>query len=214
MWKNHRRTVLLTGLVTLLPMLPGALLWTRLPERMPTHWGLDGTVDGWSSRGFAVFGLPLLLLLMHLFCVFVSDRVDGAREQSVKVLRLLLWIIPAVSLLMGTMIYGEALGLSLPTARLGLLFVGLLLILIGNLLPKCRQNRAIGIRIRWTLEDEGNWYATHRFAGRLWVVGGAVLCLAVLLPVTVQPWVLLTVLLLLVGLPCFYSYRYAVRHSA
>ena len=49
---------------------------------------------------------------------------------------------------------------------------GLLFTVIGNYLPKCKQNYTIGIKIPWTLDSEENWNKTHRFAGIFWVVGG------------------------------------------
>ena len=48
--------------------------------------------------------------------------------------------------------------------------------IIGNYLPKVKQNNTIGIRVVWTLQDEENWSATHRFSGKLWVASG-VLCM-------------------------------------
>ena len=53
---------------------------------------------------------------------------------------------------------------------------GLLFMIIGNYLPKVKQNNTIGIRVVWTLQDEENWSATHRFSGKLWVASG-VLCM-------------------------------------
>lgn len=44
----------------------------------------------------------------------------------------------------------------------------LLFIVIGNYLPKIKQNNTIGIRIVWTLQDEENLNATHSFSGRIW----------------------------------------------
>ena len=52
----------------------------------------------------------------------------------------------------------------------------LLFIVIGNYLPKIRQNNTIGIRIVWTLQDEENWNATHSFSGRIWGTSG-ILCM-------------------------------------
>ena len=40
----------------------------------------------------------------------------------------------------------------------------LLFIVIGNYLPKIKQNNTIGIRIVWTLQDEENWNATAAIA--------------------------------------------------
>ena len=47
---------------------------------------------------------------------------------------------------------------------------------IGNYLPKVKQNNTIGIRVVWTLQDEENWNATHRFSGKIWVAS-SILCM-------------------------------------
>ena len=52
----------------------------------------------------------------------------------------------------------------------------LLFIVIGNYLPKIKQNNTIGIRIVWTLQDEKNLNATHSFSGRIWGTSG-ILCM-------------------------------------
>ena len=57
------------------------------------------------------------------------------------------------------------------------IFLGLLFAIIGNYLPKCKQNYTIGIKIPWTLHSEENWNRTHRFAGRIWVAGGLIIML-------------------------------------
>mgnify|MGYP000573868704 FL=1 len=46
--------------------------------------------------------------------------------------------------------------------------MGLLFVIVGNYLPKVKPNRTIGIRVVWTLQDEENWNATHRFSGKIW----------------------------------------------
>jgi uncharacterized membrane protein len=85
------------------------------------------------------------------------------------------------------------------------LLIGLLFIIIGNYLPKARQNYTIGIRIPWTLANEENWNRTHRLAGYLWMICGVLmilLCLTRLLP---APWTV-GLLLIMVLVPCGYSY--------
>lgn len=64
-----------------------------------------------------------------------------------------------------------------------LLAVGLSVgwMILGNLLPKCKQNALIGIRTKWTLASETVWYKTHRWGGRLILVTGIVSALVCLL---------------------------------
>ena len=120
---------------------------------------------------------------------------------------------PATSILVSGITYAVALGWKFRLA--GLLYVGLGLMFaaIGNYFPKCRPNRTVGIRISWTLGSEENWNATHRFAGKVWVIGGLIMVLAALLPEV--PGIIVTVLAVaaLSILPIAYSYRYHRIHG-
>jgi uncharacterized membrane protein len=53
--------------------------------------------------------------------------------------------------------------------------VGVVLVVAGNVLPRLRPNNAMGIRTRWTLEDEAVWMRTHRVGGYFLLVFGATL---------------------------------------
>ena len=105
-----------------------------------------------------------------------------------------------------------AVNLTAPLFTLGT-GLGLMFAAIGNYLPKCRPNRTVGIRISWTLGSEENWIATHRFAGKVWVIGGLIIVLAALLPEV--PRIIVTVLAVaaLSILPIAYSYRYHRIHG-
>ena len=208
MIRRHKGKLLASSIVILLPILFGLLFWNQLPEQMTTHWGLDGTADGWSGRGFAVFGLPLILLAGHWLCVFVTAKDPKNREQSGKVFGLVLWIFPVVSLLVCGMMYAVSFGKNFPYASILMALIGLMFVMIGNYLPKCKQNHTIGIKVKWTLENEENWNATHRIAGKVWVLGGVLMMGCICLPETAILWVMPPVILVLAGIPMAYSYWY------
>ena len=127
----------------------------------------------------------------------------------------MLWICPAVSLVTGFMTLSVALGMELRIEKLVPIFLGILFIVIGNYLPKCKQNYTIGIRVMWALEDEENWAATHRFASRLWVgCGVAVLLLAFLPWAEASLWISLGLVLLAALASVLYSYIfYRKKHG-
>ena len=210
--RKNKRMLLITAAIILSPMLAGIILWERLPETMATHWGLSGEANGWSSRGFAVFGLPLFLLAMQVLCL-VLDKWNIHTQQNKKVMRLILWIIPVVSLFCGASIYTYALGYDLHIETIAPVFMGVLFIAVGNYLPKCTQNPTVGIKLPWTYESEANWNATHRFGGRLWVAAGVVCILMAFLPEAVSAWIMLPVLLGACFAPMVYSYLYHRRHG-
>ena len=72
--------------------------------------------------------------------------------------------------------------------------VNILMISIGNLLPKTRPNLAIGIRTRLTLSDRALWIRVHRSVGHMVVACGAVLVLsAMTVPRPLGPTMILLV---------------------
>ena len=203
MLKKNKVTLIVTTLVMLLPMVVGLLLWNRLPEQVPSHWNINGEIDAWSSRAFAVFFLPGLLLGIHWLCVFASTADPKSKDYHPTMIRLALWICPVLGLIMSSLMYAVALGYSLRIEIIMPLLVGLMFIIVGNLLPKCRQSYTMGIKLPWTLASEENWNKTHRFGGKVWVAGGVVTLVTAILG---SFWILLGVLIAIAAAPTIYSY--------
>lgn len=204
MLKKNKRLLIVTTVVLLVPILTGLLLWNQLPEQIPTHWNAEGEIDGYSCRAFAVFAIPGFLILCHWLCVLATAADPKAKGHHPKVLQLVLWICPVISLLITGLIYPTALGYdTFFSAPLFVsLLMGLLFIIIGNYLPKCKQNYTVGIKLPWTLNNEENWNKTHRFAGWLWIIGGFLVMAAGLIGIL---WLMIPVLLAMVLIPTLYS---------
>ena len=208
MIKKHWRKLLLASLVTLLPIAAGLVLWYELPASIATHWGVSNDANGYSSKAFAVFGLPLILLAVFWLCVWVSAKDPKNKDQNAKAFGLVIWLIPVLSCVVNGMIYAIALGVEPNVSMfLGLVF-GLMFTVIGNYMPKCKQNFTLGIKIRPTLESEDNWNATHRMAGKLWFFGGLAVLGCAFLPQTIAFTAVLSMTLLFVAVPVIYSYSY------
>ena len=163
--KKYKKTMILTSIVMLIPILVGVLLWDRLPEQVATHFDFEGNPNGWTSRGFTVFGIPLFLLVCQWIAAAATLSDPKHKNLSEKVFRMILWIVPMASLLLAIVCYGYELGYETSDRTIAFATMGVLFIVIGNYLPKCRQNYTIGIKIPWTLHDEENWNHTHRMAG-------------------------------------------------
>lgn len=123
--KDNLGTVIVTSLVIMLHMLIGLCLWSRLPEQVPVHFDFTGAVDGWSSRSFAVFGLPGIILAVHIFCM-ITVAVDP-KEQGIsdKIYKIVLWIAPLISVCISVLVYGNALELPVDVVMITQLFIGI-----------------------------------------------------------------------------------------
>ena len=206
--KNKKLVLILSSIVILLPILFGLIFWNSLPESLNTHWGFDGKPDGIMSKTGAIFILPLFLLVFHWLCIWLTEKAVLSDGQNPKLRTIVLWIIPAVSLVANGAVYAGAYELDFSISKLLLVFFGVMFIVIGNYIPKCKQNFTMGIKIKWTLANEENWNATHRLAGKIWVIGGIIMMLCMLLPEKFAFGSMLAIIVVMVTIPTVYSYKY------
>ena len=211
---KNKKYWLITSAVTLLPIILGLLLWDRLPDKLPTHFGIDGAADGWSGKGFAVFGIPAMWLIFHLITWGVTRLDQQNRGHNEKVLNLVGLTFPTMSIAFSILLYTRALEIELDMSSILFPLLGLLFIAMGNWLPKVKQNSTLGIKIKWTLYNEENWNKTHRFAGFVWVIGGVLFCLMGFVPEKTLLFLLPLQVLLLAVVPTVYSWNLARKQRA
>ena len=206
MIKNNKLALAVASLFILAPIPAGVILWSRLPEELPIHWGFNGEADAFAPKPFAVFGVPLLMLAIFWLCLIVTSRDKKNEGQSKKVQASVIWLVPLMSCVLGVITYCAALEVEMQIHRAVLALLGAVAIVLGNYLPKCKQNRTIGIKVKWTLESEENWNRTHRFAGRLWFVCGILLAACALLPEKTAYIATAPLVAVITFLPIAYSY--------
>ncbi len=210
MIKNNKGTVILTSFVILIPMLLGLIFWNEFPDQMPVHWNTAGEIDSWGSKLFAVVLLPLFLLAVHWFCIIVTASDPKSKNISGIALQLVLWICPVMSLLVEGLVFATGIGLDISVEVVMPLVIGAMFLVLGNYLPKCRQNYTIGIKVSWALEDEANWNATHRFAGWVTTVGSLLIMATSFFG---NIWLFLGITLVIAFAPMVYSYLYYRKHK-
>ena len=208
--KKYRTTIIITTLITLLPILFGLIVWNRLPEQIATHWGANGQADGYSGKAFAVFGMPCILAVLQLFVSFITLNDPKRRNIHNKPLTLTFWIIPVMSVIVNGITYAAALGMEIEVGIIISILVGILLIALGNYMPKLQQNYTIGIRVPWTLNSTENWNRTHRLGGKTFILGGFLLIITGFLGSVMGDYgtlaALIVIVLICAGVPAVYSF--------
>lgn len=211
---KNKKLLIWTSLLTLLPIPVGLLLWDRFPEVMTIHWGITGQADGYGSPFFAVFAMPVMLLLTHWLCIFFTTMDKRNRDRNQKIQSIVLWTIPVIGNLSCLGMYALALGWEFSPVAWTMIPMGLLFAVIGNYMPKTKMNYTIGIKVPWTYSSEENWRATHRFAGKIWVIGGLLLIPACFLPNGWAVTVMIVNLSVLAIVPIVYSWRFYKKELA
>ena len=173
---STRTTTIVVLIMIAAATLAGLLLWNRLPDQMASHWNINDQVDGYTSKFWGVFMLPLITLGMFvLFLVVPSiDPMKANIAQFREAFNLF------IVLIVGFMIYlyGLTLAWSLgynnfKMSGAMLPAIGLLFIFIGFLMRQAKRNFFIGIRTPWTLSSDTVWNQTHRVGAVLFMISGA-----------------------------------------
>lgn len=214
MIKINKWKAILLSIVILLPMLFGLAVWNQLPDSMVSHWGADGVADGSASKGFMVFGMPLILLGIQWLMLLLEAAVGKNSAQNPKIVGIMYGIIPALSLVVHVFIYSIALGKEWDLTALIPVFLGVAFMYIGNYLPKTTRNRTTGIKLHWTMGNEENWNRTHRLGGKLWFWSGLVIAVSAVLPVKFMFAVMIAMISVSVIVPTVYSYTIYKKHKA
>ena len=210
MIKQNKLKTVISTIIILLPILVGVILWDKLPEKLATHFGVDNAADGWSSKPFAVFALPLIMAALHLFCLVITSLDPKYKNIGKKPLGMVFWIIPSVTLVVMSLTYAIGLGIKIEVGFVVLLLMGVLFIVMGNIMPKAKQNFTFGLRLSWTLNDEDNWNKTHRLAGFCMVIAGVVTLLTAFLQ---NPFIFFPVIAAALVIPIVYSYIHYKKHN-
>lgn len=180
-----KRFAWLFGLIPLIM----TLIWLQfLPERVPVHYSLSGAVDSWGSKWFYLL-LPAVVLATVLAYPLIArslTRKTDADEKSqahgaanVKVVQyvmlatiLLFTVLQAVLLCSaGRAASGEARS-ALPLTRIVVICLGVMLIVLGNVMPKAKRNSAVGFRCGWTMFNDVTWQKSNRFSGAAMILAG------------------------------------------
>ena len=171
MWKKYKTTLILTTLISLFRCDRTSALESHAGHHCHP-FGTNNVPNGWSSKTMAVIGIPLFLAALQIFTAVLTFSDPKRQNIGPKMIRLVLWIIPVTSLIVCCSIYANAVGIAVDIGFVSNGIVGLLFILIGNYMPKCKQNYTTGIKVPWTLHSQENWNRTHRLAGWVWIIGG------------------------------------------
>lgn len=192
----------------LVTLLAGIYLYPALPERVPSHWNIQGEIDGYSSRTFGAIGLPLINLGLY-FMLIILPALDPKKknykgfESYYRSMRLFFHIFFAWLYIIT--IYA-ALGNHIEVDVITKGSIAVLFLLLGNMMGKFKPNYFVGLRTPWTLASDDVWRKTHRFGGKVWVAGSIVMLAAAFIKGTIGFVIFFTVLMFLVLIPTVYSY--------
>lgn len=202
-----RTTTIISFILVAAATLAGILLWNRLPDPMPAHWNAAGEIDGYMSKFWGVFLVPIITVaLLGLFLVIPHiDPLKANIANFIGIFNAFILAFVAYILYLYALTLFAALGIPFNMTIMLLPVVGLLFIGIGYMMGKAKRNFFIGIRTPWTLSSETVWDETHKLGSKLFMLGGAVTIVSAFLGET-GIWIMLAAIFIAAFVPIVYSY--------
>lgn len=165
---------LISALLCTVVIIPEISVYSKLPDRIATHFDVYGQPDQYSSKNFAVFGIPLVMTVIQLILCIITNLFHQTDKRDF-INRAIRFISPATLCFAQLYILLYSLGQIKNITSVICTFMSVLFVIAGNYMPKIRRNMFLGIRTPHTLSNQEVWDKTHRFSGVIFFICGIVM---------------------------------------
>jgi uncharacterized membrane protein len=204
---STKTSITLSLILIALATAAGLILSPQFPDPMPSHWNAAGEVDGYTSKFWGIWLMPLITLGLTLLLAFIPaiDPLKANIEQFRGLYNAFIIGFVAYMLYVYGLTLAAALGYQFNMTYMLLPVVGLLFIGISFLIEKAKRNFFIGIRTPWTLSSDVVWEKTHKLGAQTFRIGGVLVIVSAFFGES-GFWLMMTALLFAALVPVVYSY--------
>lgn len=175
---NKKKSLIITSVVCILPLIAGVIMLGKLPEMLPVQWANDGTVSNYAPRWFAVFGMPIFFLLMNAFFHYKAEKSDLADQYPPAMKLFLKWSMPVIGAVCTTMTYSGVIGINHLYASITA-FVGAVIAAFGSYFGELTESDVIG-RI-FEVKNNDKKVSIYSKCGMILMIFGIVAVMVVLM---------------------------------
>ena len=206
MKKIDWKILMITSLICLIPIIFGIILYDQLPEQMAVHFGMNNEPNSFAPKEFALFGIPLLMFILQVFCCIVSDFMEE-KKQNKKYITIYKWIIPIIEMVVYLTMLAYGAGIELDMRMIVCITLGIVFMLVGNYMPKTEPNK---LQMNYIRADF--WKKVKRPAGYFFVIIGLAFIISAFLNSMVS-FILLIILIVFAVLTTIYSIYVFYKNS-
>lgn len=213
MKKIMNKIIFISSFMSLSPMIICIFIYNKLPYKLPIHFDLNGNITNYSNKFIVCILLPIVLCILNIVLISVTKHDPKKYNHNKKIKSILPFIIPLLSIIMTSLSIFIGLGKDINAVTIIISCISFLFLIIGNYLPKIKQNYTIGIRTPWTLNDKDNWHKTHRFSSKVWSIFGIINIIIALIYTQISPYLFISSLIFACISPILYSFIYYKKHK-
>lgn len=181
---KKQRTILL--IFTILPLLTSIVAYFFLPDIIPAHYNISGQVDRFGNKG-EIFVFPLFVLIFGLvfngLAALVKKKETNGTNNYMVMMTLCIMTLVLFSAMNCYFLYlafkgaGDLKTLTVDIYQLVFSGVGIIMVVIGNIMPKLKMNSIIGLRTPWSMKNTTTWRQSQRFGGISFIITGIIIVL-------------------------------------
>ncbi len=195
--------------IIILSFIIGAYFYPQMPDRVASHWNVQGEVDGYMSKFWGLFLMPIVSIGLLLLFILIP-KIDPLKENIEKFRKyfddfMVLMIVFLFYIYVLTLVWNVGLRFDMGQAIIPA--IGSLFYYVGILLTNTKRNWFIGIKTPWTLSSDRVWEETHKVGGKLFKLAGIITILGLFFLKWLLWFVVVPVILFAV---CTFIYSYFV----
>ncbi|MDD2935625.1 MAG: DUF1648 domain-containing protein [Candidatus Pacebacteria bacterium] len=172
---NKLTTIIILG-IAILSFGIGVFFYPSLPQTVASHWNSQGMVDGYMSKFWGIFLMPIILIFMYGI-YFIIPKIDPLKnniESFRKQYNTLIALISIFLFYIFILTIAWNIGKEFNMNNFVLPVMGVFIYYIGHLLKYAKRNWFVGIRTPWTLSSDYVWDKTHKIGGLLFKIIGII----------------------------------------
>ena len=184
MSKNEKKLLMITCLISLLPIIYGLYFYDQLPQQIAVHFDVHNQPDNYFSKNLFVFGMPIMMCLFQIFGFIADLKQNTQKEANKKMTQVARWIIPVLTNVM----YLATIAYALHTIDIRvvcMIVIGTMLLVMGNYVPKTKQSNSFHLGVAYQLNDR-NYKKVARISGYLMMLNGLFFILSIFFHVYVS----------------------------
>lgn len=184
-------------------------------QLVPVHWNIYGEVDYTIAAEWALWIGPLeVVVALGAFWLARTRLPKDEFAAGQALVTVSVSIALAAGLFVQSIVVFGAQGALFDVPQLAAVFIGLVMLILGNYLPKSQTNRFAGVRLPWTMSSESVWARTHHFAGKCFMLAGLLIVLVGLINLGGPAILLLTLGCVFLAVLATVIYSYSIRENA
>lgn len=203
-----------------------------MPESVPMHYNFQGEIDRYGSKN-ENYIFPVMIAVFNVFWVILMNifgkRADKAEDEKVRVeaennlgvlgitaigTSIMFTIMQCFFLIMDISASDGQERMSVDINVISNCCLGLVLIITGNIVPKCKRNGLIGVRTTWSMDNDTTWEMSNRLGGRLIMICGLLTIIETIVVKGFASTIIMLVLIIaMTVLMTYYSYVFYKKYG-